>query len=98
MNGVELGGGSIRICRSSLQEHIFKNVLKIPCEEFAHLLKCLDYGCPPHGGIALGTYSISALQVALFSLKLVKGGLSYIKGFVVNRPHQKERHSGHLFF
>ncbi len=57
MNGVELGGGSIRIHDPALQEKMF-NVLGMGEEEsrkrFGHLLKALGYGTPPHGGIALG--------------------------------------------
>ena len=52
-NGVELGGGSIRIHDASLQTHVFRNVLKLsPVMEdsFKHLTDALGHGCPPHGG------------------------------------------------
>ena len=56
-NGVELGGGSIRIHNSALQTHVLKEVLCLsPAMEasFKHLTDALGHGCPPHGGIALG--------------------------------------------
>jgi aspartyl-tRNA synthetase len=58
VNGVELGGGSIRIHQPDVQKTIFEELLQIPPEEtqlrFGYMLKAFKYGAPPHGGIALG--------------------------------------------
>jgi aspartyl-tRNA synthetase len=57
LNGVELGGGSIRIHRQELQARMFE-LLGITPEQardrFGFLLDAFQYGAPPHGGIALG--------------------------------------------
>ena len=58
LNGVELGGGSIRIHQPQVQEKVFRDVLKIPEDiiesRFGYMLKAFKYGAPPHGGIVLG--------------------------------------------
>ena len=57
MNGLELGGGSIRINRTDLQERVF-SVIGLDAdqahERFGFLLRALGLGAPPHGGVALG--------------------------------------------
>ncbi len=56
LNGVEIGGGSIRISDPKIQEKIFELIgfSKKQKEQFSHLLAAFEYGVPPHGGIAPG--------------------------------------------
>lgn len=64
INGVEVGGGSIRICDRALQEKIIHLLGFLPEEgmqQFGFLLEALEYGAPPHGGIALGLDRLCAL-------------------------------------
>ena len=72
LNGWEIGGGSIRIHRSDLQDRIF-TALGISKEEalaqFGHLLEAFQYGAPPHGGIALGMDRMVALFAECTSIR-----------------------------
>lgn len=58
LNGVELGGGSIRIHQPDVQKKVFEDVLNIEPDvvesRFGYMLKAFEYGAPPHGGIAFG--------------------------------------------
>ena len=74
LNGSEIGGGSIRIHDSALQSRIF-SLLNISDEEarlrFGFFLDALEYGTPPHGGIALGLDRIVALLSGESSIREV---------------------------
>lgn len=72
INGYEIGGGSIRIHRPDLQETVF-DLIGIGEEEakekFGFLLDALQYGCPPHGGIALGVDRLAMLLTNSSSIR-----------------------------
>lgn len=72
INGIEVGGGSIRIHSSELQKEIF-NLLGITPEEaqdrFGFLIEALRYGAPPHGGIALGIDRLVMLLLGKTSIR-----------------------------
>jgi aspartyl-tRNA synthetase len=72
LNGTELGGGSIRIHKTEMQQRVF-NLLGIDEQEaedkFGFLLTALKYGCPPHGGIAFGLDRMVMLMAGASSIR-----------------------------
>ncbi len=72
MDGIELGGGSIRIHRNDMQQQVF-SLLGIEPQEaesrFGFLLEALKYGAPPHGGIALGLDRLVMLMAGAPSIR-----------------------------
>jgi aspartyl-tRNA synthetase len=73
VNGVELGGGSIRIHQPDVQKTIFEELLQISPEEtklrFGYMLDAFKYGAPPHGGIALGFDRLCAILCGTPSIR-----------------------------
>lgn len=93
LNGMEIGGGSIRIHSPVMQTFILEKVLQLEKYEykrFDHLIDALGGGCPPHGGIALGFDRLMAILTESNSIRDViafpkaAGG----KDFVVNSPSE----------
>jgi aspartyl-tRNA synthetase len=73
VNGVELGGGSIRIHQPDVQKTVFEEVLQLPADlvkaRFGYMLEAFRFGCPPHGGIALGFDRLIAILTGAQSLR-----------------------------
>eukprot|EP01127_Copromyxa_protea_P006016 TRINITY_DN15823_c0_g1_i1.p1 TRINITY_DN15823_c0_g1~~TRINITY_DN15823_c0_g1_i1.p1 ORF type:complete len:619 (-),score=178.56 TRINITY_DN15823_c0_g1_i1:25-1821(-) len=75
LNGVEVGGGSIRIHQKEVQQMMFKHLGFTPEsaeEQFGFLMKAFEYGAPPHGGIAFGLDRLCTLL----------GGVESIRNFI----------------
>jgi aspartyl-tRNA synthetase len=94
VNGVELGGGSIRIHQPDVQKTIFEELLQIPPEEtklrFGYMLEAFRYGAPPHGGIALGFDRLCAILCNTPSIRDVIAFPKTAKGvcLMTNSPSQ----------
>ena len=72
LNGVEIGGGSLRIYRSDLQEKVFEAIGLSPEEaraKFGFLMDAFEYGTPPHGGIAFGLDRLIMLMAKRKSIR-----------------------------
>jgi aspartyl-tRNA synthetase len=71
-NGVEIGGGSLRIYRRDVQERVFDAIGISAAEardKFGHLLEALDLGAPPHGGLAFGLDRLAMLLAGAPSIR-----------------------------
>ena len=101
LNGSEIGGGSIRINQSDVQEYVLAEILKEDASSFSYFLQLMSYGCPPHGGIALGLDRLLSIMCGAKHIRdviafpksvngkdLLTGGPSYVS--------DKDRQTYHL--
>lgn len=96
LNGWELGGGSIRIYQSEIQSKVF-TALKISPQEaqnkFGFLLNNLEFGAPPHGGIAFGLDRIASMMCKAESIRDVIAFPKTTKGqcLLTNAPNEVDK-------
>lgn len=69
LNGNEIAGGSIRVHDSRLQRHILTKILKEETSQLEHLLEALEYGAPPHGGVAFGLDRLVAMITGVRNIR-----------------------------
>jgi aspartyl-tRNA synthetase len=72
LNGTEIGGGSLRIFEKETQKAVLEALgidSKEADEKFGFLLQAMDYGCPPHGGIAFGLDRLVMIMLGLESIR-----------------------------
>ena len=72
LNGIELGGGSLRIYQPDIQQRVFKAIGLTPEEveqKFGFLVRAFEYGAPPHGGLAFGLDRMIMLMLKRKSIR-----------------------------